>query len=96
MIGLFAALVLFAQASPAAAPAEAPKTEAPKTEAPAKVEAKAKEAASPDKVICHYEVVAGTHFKTKVCQTQRAEANRQEQDQDAFRRARDQNQTMPH
>ena len=94
MIGLFAALVLFAQAAPAAAPAEAPQTEAPKTEAPAKVDAKAPP--SPDKVICHYEVVAGTHFKTKVCQTQRAEANRQEQDQDAFRRARDQNQTMPH
>ena len=93
MIGLFAALVLFAQAAPASGPTVAPAmVEAPKTDVQPKAEAKA----TPAKLVCHDETVAGSHFKTKVCQTKRAETIRAQEDQDQFRRARDQNQILVH
>ena len=95
MIGLFAALVLFAQAAPLAEPTVgvAP-AEPPKTDLPLKPETKAKGAQ--DKVVCHDESVAGSHFRRKVCQTKATEATRAREDQEQFRRARDQNQIKIH
>ncbi len=93
MIGLFAALALFAQDAPAATPA--PAVEAPKTDVQPKVAAKAKGDASLDKVVCRDEVVVGSHFRRKVCQSKRTEETNGAQDRDVFRHATEQGQIRP-
>jgi len=94
MIGLIAALVLFAQATPAA---EGPTVaDPPKAEASAKPDTKAGEKAGEDKVVCREQVVVGSHFRQKVCRSQRSEATRRQEDQETFRHAQQQGQIVPH
>jgi len=92
MIALLTALVLFAQASPAEVTAASGSGAAPKAEA--KPEAKTK--VNPDKVVCHEEAVVGSRFPRKVCQTQRSEAMKRQEDQETIRHMQDLSQINSH
>ena len=92
MIAMLAALVLFAQGSPAETPTDgagSPTADAPKTEAQLKADAKAKQNASLDKVVCHEESVVGSRFPRKVCQSKRAEGIKRQEDQETVRHMQD-------
>ncbi len=99
MIGMLAALVLFAQGSPVETPTDgagSPAAEASKTDAQLKAEAKAKQAASLDKVVCHEESVVGSRFPRKVCQSRRAEGVKRQEDQETVRHMQDMTQIISH
>ncbi len=99
MIGMLAALVLLAQGSPADTPTDgagAPTAMTPKTEAQLKAEAKAKQDASLDKVVCHEEAVVGSRFPRKVCQSKRAEGIKRQDDQDTVRHMQDMSPIISH
>lgn len=81
MLGLFAALAVFA-AAPATASATTPAT--PANVAPAKTDAK-----SEDKVVCHLEPVSGTRFARKLCVTAREAADRRATDRDLLSQLQD-------
>ena len=99
MIGMLAALLLLAQGSPADTPTDgagSPSVAAPKTEAQLKAEAKAKQDASLDKVVCHEEAVVGSRFPRKVCQSRRAEGIKRQDDQETVRHMQDMTPILSH
>jgi len=98
MIELLAALVLLVQGAPdgsAAQGATAP-AEAPKTDAQLKADAKAKESASLDKVVCHEEAVVGSRFPRRICQSKRAEGIKRQEDQEMVRHMQDMSPILSH
>ena len=89
MIGLMAALVLYAQGVTEATTTPATTTTPPPPAAVERAKVATRPKGDPNAVVCHEEALVGSRFTHKVCQSPRGAAMRAQDDRESIRHVQD-------